>query len=461
MNNIALIESELGEEFIKTDRDTLSKYSRDETPGNYEFMPEAVFLPEKKEQVIEFLKIANKNKIPVVPRGAGTSRCGGSLPVYGGVVISMEKMNSILDLDEENLLLEVEPGLITINIDNFLKDYGLFYPPDPASVDSCSIGGNVATNAGGPRCLKYGLTRNYVRAIEVIFPDGKVDFLGARMKKNATGYSLLNLITGSEGTLGVITRVFMEVIKKPEYSVTLLIPFKNIEEAAEASFRLISDVLIPSALEFMDEDSVSVTMNNSSDSLPVEYRGTYLIAELDGFSKEELYDKYELVGERCLEYGAQDVFIAEESYQRERIWNFRRGISEALDRVGIVVPEDVVVPRSELSELVHFIKKLENKYGTRIFSFGHIGDGNIHIDILKKDEWENEQEKLVEELLSKVTKLGGKISGEHGIGWTKKKFLHFSRSNNEIELMKKIKKEVDSANIMNPGKIFDIEDNNA
>ena len=459
MQDLSVLKQEFASDLLRTDGEELEKYAKDETPGDYYFLPEAVFLPNNTNEVKQLLSIASKEKIPVVPRGGGTSRCGGSLAVYGGVILSLEKMQEIIDIDEENLILEIQPGVITENINEFLKEYKFFYPPDPASIDSCSIGGNVSTNAGGPRCLKYGLTRNYVYGIEFVFPDGKKEFLGGKMQKNATGYSLMNLLIGSEGTLGVITRIFLKVLPLFPYSATLLVPFKELKDAAQSAFIALSKGFLPSALEFMDEDSVRATMENTDKSIPIEDAGAFLIVEINEYKKEDIEDMFEKLGKVFLEYGASDVFIAEEPYQQDKIWDFRRSISEALDHIGTVIPEDVVVPRANLPEFVGYVKGLEKKYGTRIYTFGHIGDGNIHINIIERDEWNDRGEPLIREILKKATTLGGKISGEHGIGWTKKKFLQYSRTEREINIMKGIKREFDPFNILNPGKIFDMEGN--
>jgi glycolate oxidase len=457
MVKLAQLEKEFDHEIL-TDKEKLEKYARDETPGNYYFLPDAAFIPAIADSIIRFLRIAEKSKIPVIPRGGGTSRTGGSLAVYGGVVLSLEKINKIIDFDEKNSILEVQPGVITTEINNFLKEYKFFFPPDPASVDSCSIGGNVATNAGGSRCLLYGLTRDYVRGIEVIFPDGSKEFLGGKLKKDATGYSLLNLMIGSEGTLGIITRIFLEVTALPPYSATLVAPFKSLKDAALSSFNILSSGITPSAFEMIDEDAVQVAVANLDKKIPMAEEGTLLIAELLENTKDELEKKFEIIGDKFLENNAVDVFVAEEKHQQETIWDFRRNVSEALDIFGTLIPEDVSLPRANIPEFITEIKMLEKEFNTKVFTFGHIGDGNLHVNIVKNEEWKDNGDKIINELFKKLNTYGGKISGEHGIGFTKKKYLKYSRTEKEITLMKKIKKEFDPMNILNPGKIFDIED---
>jgi len=457
MEKLARLEKEFDYELL-TDKEKLEKYARDETPGNYYYLPDAAFLPRETDSISRLFEIANDTKIPLIPRGGGTSRTGGSLAVHGGIVLSMEKMNKIIDFDEENCIMEVEPGVITEEINKFLEQYGFFFPPDPASVDSCSIGGNVATNAGGARCLLYGLTRDYVRGFEVIFPDGSKEFLGGKLKKNATGYSLLNLLIGSEGTLGVITRILLEVKSLPPYSATLVAPFKTLKGAAISAFNILSSGIIPSAFEMIDEDAVKVTVTNLDKKIPMAEEGTLLIAEVLEYTKEDLEKKYEIIGNKLLENDAVDVFVAEEKHQQEKIWDFRRSISEALDMMGTIIPEDISIPRSNIPRFIPEIKKMEEEFNTRIFTFGHIGDGNLHINIVKNEEWKDEGEKIVNELFEKLNTFEGKISGEHGIGFTKKKYLKYSRTEKQIELMKKVKKDFDPFNILNPGKIFDIEE---
>jgi len=457
MEKLAQLEKEFDYELL-TDKEKLEKYARDETPGNYYYLPDAAFLPTETDSISRLFEIANDTKTPLIPRGGGTSRTGGPLAIHGGVILSMEKMNKIIDFDEENCIVEVEPGVITEEINKFLEPYSFFFPPDPSSVDSCSIGGNVATNAGGARCLFYGLTRDYVRGFEVILPDGSKDFFGGKLKKNATGYSFLNLLIGSEGTLGVITRILLEVKSLPPYSATLVAPFKTLENASVAAFNILSSGIIPSAFEMIDEDAVKVTVTNLDKKIPMAEEGTLLIAEVLEDTKENLEKKYEIIGNKLLENNAVDVFVAEEKHQQEKIWDFRRSISEALDMMGTIIPEDVSIPRSNIPKFIPEIKKMEEEFNTRIFTFGHIGDGNLHVNIVKNEEWKDEGENIVNELFKKLNTFEGKISGEHGIGFTKKKYLKYSRTEKQIELMKKVKKDFDPFNILNPGKIFDIEE---
>jgi len=460
MEKLTQLEKEFDYELL-TDKEKLEKYARDETPGNYYFLPDAAFLPDETDSISRLLEIDQKEGIPIIPRGGGTSRTAGPLAVNGGIILSLEKMNKVIDFDEKNCILEVQPGVITEEINKFLDQYGFFFPPDPASVDSCSIGGNVATNAGGARCLRYGLTREYVRAIEVIFPDGTKEFLGGKLKKNATGYSLLNLIIGSEGTLGIITKIFLDVKPLPPYSATLVAPFKNLENASLAAFNILSSGIIPSAFEIIDEDCVKTVVSKLDKKIPMAEEGTLLIAELLENSKEELEKDFEIIGNKFLENNAIDVFVAEENHQQKKIWDFRRSISEALDLYGTIIPEDVSIPRSNIPKFIPEIKKTEKEFDTKIFTFGHIGDGNLHVNILKNEEWKDNGDKIINELFKKLNAFGGKISGEHGIGFTKKRFLKYSRTEKQINLMKNIKREFDPMNILNPGKIFDVEETNA
>ncbi len=445
----------VGKGNILSGSDQLEQYSRNETPGNYVFIPDVVIKPNSAAQISLILKVANELKVSIVPRGAGTSRCGGSLPVTGGIVLSLEKMNKIKELDKENLLLTVEPGVITGEINRYLEPYNLFYPPDPASIDSCSIGGNVVTNAGGPRCLKYGVTRNYIMELEVVFPEGNIERLGGKVLKNVTGYNLMQLLIGSEGTLGIITEIVLRLLPRKKFFITLLVPFDILETATESVNTILSKGFLPVTMEFIDRDCSITMKENLNMEIPYEGSEAFLLIELEGNDKSRLESEYEHLGNELINMGAKDVFVAEERPQREKLWEYRRSIAEALEKKGEILPEDVVVPRSEIPKFITFVKDLGKKFSTEIYTFGHIGDGNIHIDILKGPNFEEYREEMLEQLFRGVNRYNGKISGEHGIGFTKKKYLHFSVSSYQIELMKRIKKVIDPNNILNPGKIFD------
>uniref|UniRef100_A0A7C4UGD2 FAD-binding protein n=1 Tax=candidate division WOR-3 bacterium TaxID=2052148 RepID=A0A7C4UGD2_UNCW3 len=443
---IKIIEEEFDKKII-TDKDILEKYSKDETPGNFIFYPDIVFIPEKEEEILRMVSLCGEFKFPITPRGGGTSRCGGPLPVKGGVVISLEKMNKIIDFDEKNHFLVVEPGMITSDINNFLKKYGYFYPPDPSSLESSTIGGNTATNAGGPKCLKYGVTRNWVYGLDVVTTDGLIS-LGGKNLKDATGYSLLNLMIGSEGTLGIFTKIIIRFIRKKLYETILLLVFDELQDATEKSIEIIKTGIIPDAIEFIDSETVKVLKEYSPEiQIP---DGSVLIIIFSDDDKGKIDRFYDKISNIC--ENAKEILVAEEENMKEKVLDFRRNIAEKLDRFGTIIPEDVVVPVSSIPELIKFTKEIGKENGTYIFTFGHIGDGNVHIDIIQKKDVDID--KIVSQIFTGVKKLGGKISGEHGIGYTKRKYLGYSRSEIEISFMKKIKSVFDPENILNPEKIF-------
>lgn len=441
-----LLNDELNHLLI-TEKEKLEKYSKDETPGNYKFYPDAVFLPEKEADILKIIELSKKYRFPVTPRGGGTSRCGGPLPVYGGVVLSLERMNKIIDFDEKNHFIVVEPGVITNSINFFLKEKGFFYPPDPSSLESSTIGGNVATNAGGPKCLKYGVTRNWVYGLDVMTTEGKIS-LGGKILKNATGYSLLNLMIGSEGTLGIFTKIILRYIRRKNFETILFIVFKDINEATEKTIEIIKNGIIPDAIEFIDSETAEVLKEHSKDIQIPE--GSILIIIFSNDDKRIIERFYDRISNIC--ESAKDILVAEDQSLKEKVLDFRRNIAEKLDKFGTIVPEDIVVPVSKIPETVNFVKNLSTEYMTKIFTFGHIGDGNIHIDIIEKENINTN--KIIHSLFKAIKELGGKISGEHGIGLTKKEFLKYSRNELEVKFMKKIKSIFDPDNLLNPGKIF-------
>jgi glycolate oxidase len=447
----------VGGDNLITSEDSLATYSHDETPGLVS-KPGVVVKPANSREISELLKLANEEKIPVTPRGGGTGLAGGSIPSVDGILLSLERMNRIKEIDSRDLMAVVEPGVITAEINKAAHPAGLFYPPDPASIDSCSIGGNIATGAGGARTVKYGTTRNYVSGLEVVKPTGEVIRFGGKLVKNATGYSLLNLIIGSEGTLAVITEATLRLLPEPRVKVDLVIPFSDARPAMETAALILRKGMTPAAIEFIEGEAVRLTEAFLEKSLPFSNAPIQLLVELDGGDKAEIVRDYEAIGELALASGASDVLVAEDSARQEMLWEGRRKISEALKSKGKVASEDVVVPRSRLSELLTAISELGGRYSVKTVSFGHAGDGNIHVNILKQGDRPVEPQKLVEfieELFKAVTALGGMISGEHGIGLTKKDFLHLSLTAEEINLMKGIKRVFDPNTILNPGKIFD------
>lgn len=442
----------VGEENVIVDEDSLEPYSHDETPG-LKTLPEVVVKPETQEEVLEILRLANREKTPITPRGGGTGLAGGAVPYADGVVLSMERMNRIKEIDRENRMAVVEPGVITEELSKRAEEYGLFYPPDPASLDSCTLGGNIATGAGGARTVKYGTTRNYVYGLEVVLPKGEILKLGGKFLKNATGYSLLHLFIGSEGTLGVFTEAIFRLLPMPEYKVDLLIPYKKLEDAVRTAFRL---PFTPTTLEFMEREAIRAAEKFLEKRLPFSDANVHLLLEFDG-RKEELERVYGRVGEIALEDGAVDVFIADNRPSQERIWEGRRAISRGLKAIGKVASQDVVIPRSKIPEFIDRLKRIREKYGMKIVCFGHLGDGNVHVNLIKeKEEKLSSVPIILKEVFQTVVDLGGVISGEHGIGLVKKPYLSMVLSDSYIQLMRGIKRVFDPNNILNPGKIFDV-----
>lgn len=429
-------------------------YSFDAT--NLEFIPDAVVFPTKSEQISELLKIANENLIPVTPRGAGTGYSGGSLPVRGGIVLCLSRMDRIIGIDTENLYAVVEPGVITGVLQKEVERHGLFYPPDPSSLNVCTIGGNVAENAGGPRAVKYGVTRDYVMALEVVLPTGEIINTGVKTKKGVVGYDLTQLLVGSEGTLGVITRIYLRLIPQPKARKTMAALFPNPESAGSAVNKIFSSRIIPSALEFMDDVCMGVVERYLGERIWGE-SGCMLLIEADGMIDAVKWESEEI--ERvCRMCGAIGFRKADDKKDEELIWKARRSLSPALYRVNPEkINEDVVVPRSELPLALKKFSEIGKKYRLFMANFSHAGDGNIHVNIMisgKDDDERKRAYKAVEEIFDITIQLGGTISGEHGVGVTKAPFLGKELTEGHIRLMKAIKSFFDPKGVLNPGKIF-------
>ncbi len=449
----------LGAKNVITANDDLVPYSKDET-SEESAMPDIVLKPENTPQISKIMMIANKNLIPITPRGLGTGVSGGAIPIMGGIVLSMEHFTKILEIDKNNMVAVVEPGVITGKLQEAVEKQGLFYPPDPASLDSCSIGGNIAEGAGGPRAVKYGTTKDYVRGLEVVLPTGEILSLGGKMHKNATGYNLIGIITGSEGTLAIITKIILKLIPVPGYRVDLLIPFNSFREASSTIRKIYETSIIPVNIEFIEKKAIDALKSFLEEDFPFSESGAHLLVGIDGNSKDGVEKNYEKIGEVCLKAGAIDVFVADTDQTKERLWKARRSLHDALEQKSrIMEREDVVVPVSKIPELLDFVYRLSEESGLEIVPFGHAGDGNVHINILKMNlshgEWKRKIEKITKKLLTEVVRLGGTLSGEHGIGTVKKRFIHLSWSKEKIELAKRIKKAFDPNNILNPGKIFE------
>lgn len=449
-----------GAENVLTSDDDMQGYSHDETEELF-FLPAVVLKPRTAGEISLILKICNENKIPVTPRGAGTGLSGGALAHLGGVLISLERMNTIVEIDEKNLQVTTEPGVITEVLQNAVKEKGLFYPPDPASRGSCFIGGNIAESSGGPKAVKYGVVKDYVLNLEVVLPTGEIIWTGANVLKNATGYNLTQLIIGSEGTLGIVTKIVLRLIQHPRYDLLMLVPFKSVEKACESVNAILRAGYLPSALELVEIDALIIT-SRFVESSAVPIMGdvaAHLIIEVDGNNMELLMEEMEAISQLLLGYDCGEIYFAEDSVQKAELWKLRRRVAEAVKIDGYTIEEDTVVPRAQLPALVKGVKELSVQYGFKAVCYGHAGDGNLHIRI-KKEGASNSQDdpeiiKSLRALFMLVKKLGGTISGEHGIGLVQKHFLDIVFSHKQIALMRGIKEVFDPNNILNAGKIFD------
>ena len=420
-----------------------------------EGVPSAVVWPETTEHVAQIMKYASENGIPVVPRGAGTGMSGGAVPLKGSVVLSMEKMNRILELEKSNLTVLVEPGVINGRLQREVEDHGLFYPPDPASMNFCTIGGNVAENAGGPRALKYGVTRDYVMEIEAVLPGGNIINVGVRTHKGVVGYDLVRLLVGSEGTLAVATKIRLKLLPLPEDILTLLCLFTDLEASGKAVSAIISSRIIPRTLEFMDKEAIKAAEKFQPLGLPDTVEALLLI-EVDGHM-EAIRKEAGKVADICMKLGA-DVRMAEDEAARNRLWECRRKMSPALFHICPgKMSEDIVVPRDRIPQMLTGLRRLSEDSGIPLVNYGHAGDGNIHVNLMVDRSNEKEYRKidaLVREIFTLTLGLGGTISGEHGVGITKAPYIGMEIKESELALMKGIKKLFDPKNILNPGKIF-------
>ena len=436
-----------------TDKEDLFCYGFDSS--STEGMPSAVIRPVTTEEVSEVAAFAFQNKIPIVPRGAGTGMTGGAVPMKDVSVLSLEGMNNILDIDERNMIAVVEPGVINAHLQEKLDEKGLFYPPDPASMKFCTLGGNVAENAGGPRAVKYGVTKDYVLGLEIVLPNGEVIMTGGKTHKGVVGYDLTRLMVGSEGTLGIITKIFLKVLPLPEETITLLCTFSKLDDAAQAINGITSLPVIPSALEFMDRETIRAVENYRPVGLPLNTEALLLV-EVDGPHASVTGDAGKIASV-CTSLKGK-VSIAEDIFSKQRLWEARRSVSPALYHIKPTkINEDIVVPRGRIPEMLGSLRKISEKHNLIIASFGHAGDGNIHVNVMTDkgipEEYQR-AEKAVRDIFEAALQLGGTISGEHGVGITKKQYVGMELSRENIEIMKAIKSVFDPRNILNPGKMF-------
>jgi len=454
----------VGERNVIIGSENLEAYSHDETPKEqYARMPEVVVTPCTAQQVAEIVRLANAELIPVTPRREGSGLSGGAIPVFGGIVVSLEKMNRVLEVDYDNMMMVVEPGVVTNDINSLIADKGLFYAGYPMSLETCHIGGNVAENAGGGKAIKYGVTGRYVMGLELVTPTGEIVQLGGKLLKNVTGYDIKQLIIGSEGTLGIVTKIIIRLSPKPKAKVDLLVLFPDARSAIAMVPKIMADGgIIPTSIEFMDRLSVQTTCEYLNEHLPYQEAGAMLLIEVDGTRQAQVDDDAETIGELCLANGAIEVYVADNYTTQERIWSVRRNIAEAFK---VVSPhqslEDFVVPIASIPDIIPELERIAQKYGLQIPTYGHAGDGNLHSTLVKNpdstmEEWYKAEEDALKEIYQVVKRLGGTISGEHGIGSKRKPYMDIVSSKAELDLMRRIKKALDPNGIMNPGKIFDM-----
>ena len=449
---------------IYNDIESLEAFSHDEIPGSeYRHMPEVVVRPQSAQEITEIMKLANREMIPVTPRGAGSGLSGGAVPVRGGIVVFLDRMNKIIEIDQENMMITLEPGVVSNDINECLKEYGLFYAGYPMSLETCYIGGNVAENAGGGKAVKYGVTSRYVLGLEVVTPTGKIVELGGKLIKNVSGYDLLQLMTGSEGTLGLFTKIILKLMPLPKAQADLLCLFETIEQAIGLVPRIITETgITPTSIEFMDKDSVKVACDYLNETLPYEDCGAMLLLTFDGLDMEQVEKDYELVGKFIEKNDVQQIYVADNPATTERIWKIRRNIAEAYNIISTRQSgEDLVVPPAQIADLLAELQSIIKKYDIMLPCFGHAGDGNIHARIVCPPEWSNDKweatlPKILEEVYSKTISLGGMLSGEHGIGSKRKKYINKFISEEHLNLLRMIKKAFDPNNIMNPEKVFDL-----
>jgi len=456
------LEQIVGARNMITDQEKMEHYSHDETSvSEYAHMPEVVLTPTTVEQVASIMKLASRHVIPVTPRGAGSGLSGGAIPLFGGIVLSLEKMNRVLELDEANLTVKAEAGIVTNNLNEQIQDTGLFFAGYPMSLETCMLGGNIAENAGGGKAVKYGVTGRYVLGLEVVTPQGEIVNLGGKVTKDVSGYDLKQLYIGSEGTLGVITKATIRLLGLPKAASNLLVPFKSALSAISVVPLIMKGGIIPTSIEFMDRPSIEMSCSYLNESLPLEGVGAMLLIEVDGNDEAQVERDLITVGDLCSKQGAMEVYVAEDATNRERIWSVRRNIAEAIKVYSPTQSlEDVVVPIGSIPSVLPHLQQLSEKYGVTIPCYGHAGDGNLHATIVKNPEhsmerWQEMEPKILSELYAFIVgELGGKISGEHGIGLKRRAYLKALTPPGEYKLFEAVKSALDPAMIMNPGKII-------
>lgn len=458
--DIAFIKNVIGdEERVLVGENINEEYSHDELGGTSSY-PDIVIKVKSAEEISAIMKYAYEQTIPVTPRGSGTGLVGSSVAIKHGIMIDTSLMNQVLELDEENLTITVEPGVLLMELAAYVEEHDFFYPPDPGE-KSATIGGNISTNAGGMRAVKYGVTRDYVMGLEVVLPNGEITQFGGKVVKNSSGYDLKDLIIGSEGTLGFITKAILKLLPLPKRVISLLIPFPTLEKAIDTVPEIIKSKAIPTAIEFMQREVIEDAEEYLGKAFPDKQSDAYLLLKFDGNSTEEIEETYDKVAKLCLEQGALDVLISDTEEREESLWKARGAFLEAIKGSTTYMDEvDMVVPRNRVNEMVTYLHDLQKTVDIRIKSFGHAGDGNLHAYILKDElsdeEWEKRMRNAMELIYRKAHELRGQVSGEHGIGFAKKPYLMESLPEENIRLMNGIKQVFDPKNILNPNKVAQI-----
>ncbi len=457
--NITQLQGIVGQAFVFTDEETLNIYGHDETE-DFLFPPDVLVKPANTDEIAAILKLANEHTIPVTPIGARTGLSGGALSTHGGIGLSLERLNKIVEIDEKNLQVTVEPGVITQVLQEAVIEKGLFYPVDPSSRGSCFIGGNLAENSGGARAVKYGVTKDYVLNLEVVLPNGEVIWTGANTLKNSTGYNLTQLMIGSEGTLGIITKAVLKLLPYPTQNVLMLVPFFSATKACEAVSAVFRAGITPSAMEFMERDAIDWTLkfvHGINLQIKDEIQA-HLLIEVDGNNLDELYPLAEKISEVMMQFDCDEILFADTADQKDMLWKMRRNVAEAVKSNSVYKEEDTVVPRFELPKLLAGIKSIGKKYGFRSICYGHAGDGNLHINIIKEsmsdEDWKTKLPQGIREIFELTVSLKGTLSGEHGIGYVQREFMPIAFSNVHLDLMRGIKKLFDPNHILNPGKVL-------
>lgn len=449
----------VGEQFVSNDPEVLKNYSKDETPDEtLRLLPEIVIKPTTSGEIQLITRYCFEKNIAITPRGAGSGLSGGSIPAYGGIVLSLERMNRILEIDIENLIVVVEPGVITNDINRRLKSYGLFYAGYPMSLETCQIGGNVAENAGGGKAVKYGVTGHYVRGVEFVTASGELVHFGGKIYKDVSAYDIVHLMVGSEGTLGIITKIYLKVIPLPKERIVLLAPFDAVDQALRLPVILLNEMaVLPTSLEFMNHESLEFTYKYCNRSYPFPEAKSHILVEIDGDDEERVFSLSEKIGNRLFDVGAKEVYMADDSVLIEEIWKMRRAVPEAIHlALPVEMNEDISVPIQKIGDVLFIIKELSQQY--HLFSpvYGHIGDGNLHVTLAPKrnEDWKKNEPVIRKRFYGRVKELGGVLSGEHGVGLKRRDYLSQFYSREEINLMRNIKRAFDPKGILNPGKIL-------